>query len=87
LADVILAGEQHRARSESNEPGRQAIGRARDEAAQARRQTPHMVTIIAGLSDNRFYSEFRTGDISTARIPRNFDLERTLREVWNLLLF
>jgi len=87
LADVILAGEQHRARSESNEPGRQAIGRARDEAAQALRRTPHMIAIVAGLSDNRFYAEFRTGDINTARIPRNFDLERTLREVWGLLLF
>ena len=49
--------------------------------------TTNQIAILAALSDNRFYSEFRSGDISSTSIPLNFSLERMLREIWQSILF
>ena len=87
LGDAVAAAARHLQHTGVDERGRQALDKVKREAQAGGAQVTNLSAIFAALSDNRFWFEFRTGDISTARIQNNFSLERVLREVWESLLF
>ena len=88
LAEAIEASRQHLLRQVPDSRGNHEVERVKNQARkESVMHTTNQIAILAALSDNRFYSEFRSGDISSTSIPLNFSLERMLREIWQSILF